>query len=410
MKRGSSIIPNHWTRSPDAKLTRFANQKTAQAFQAGGEGASSIVFYPGHADEDRKEFVNTAFAAADKFGVRPNYDIPIADFEIKYDQNGLPILDYSLYDHFASAVQTIDDMVQRYGYAKAMKEVATGNIVNSTTVDSTKALNILQRVLGLQTRQYLLSMAVTPIPSPQLVFTADTYTEGSAHAKVPELKEPRIQSHTESRTTKTLFKNVGHIAESEEASFKAVHNTMGLRENWTIRDLARLINSQIATEMETATDVSGSDWGAKHATANNSTNNPSDDINTVKTTIEGNGFDVDYLVMHDKPGGDLSTNTWMKGDGSQRPMAEGVPSSVLLGRGSKMFTLLGLPPAIIDQAKTNTICTVMSRDAVWLGTGPTVIANYENVVAGFKGKVIKQWFFPYLSQAGGIRDLTGISA
>ena len=178
-----------------------------------------------------------------------------------------------------------------------------------------------------------------------------------------------------------------------------------MRENWTIRDLARLINSQLATEIETASNTAGADWGAK--TGIGSTNNPADDIDGAITTIEGNGFDVDFMVMHNKGSSRFATNTWIKGAGIVGAAPAGV-SPVNLG--SKMYNVTGFPTVLVDQAKTNTIATIMSRDAVWLGVGPTVIGNYENVVGGFRGKVIKQWFFPVLTQSGAIKDLTGITA
>ena len=405
MKMGKSIVPETWNIPPAMMKTVFANAASRNAYKQGGEGRSTLVFLPGNPTPDLKEFTNVAFVAADAFG-KPDFDKPVAKFSTATGANGLPVLEHTFYDQYAAEVQTIDDFIERYGYKDGMKYVETANIVNSATVDTTKALNILDRVLGLQTRQYMLEMAVTKIPSPQLVFTVDTYVEGAVQAKVPELVRPDMQSHTESRGTQTLFKNVGHIAESEEATFKAIHNTFSLRENWTIRDLARVINSQIATEMETATDVAGSDWGAR--TSGVSDNPPADDINGVLTTIQGNGFDVDYMAVHDRPAMDFTTNTHMLGGGQVGAAAPGAPSAPIWN--TKTFSVPGFPPVIVDQAKTNTIATIASRDAVWLGVGPTIIANYEDVVAGYKGKLIKQWWFPFLSQAGAIRDLTGISA
>jgi len=408
MYKTRNITPSKWVVQPDIKRTVYANKQSRMAYTKGGEGRNSIVFMPGIADPDHREFNNVAFANADSISIEPDYSMPIAKFTPEVTADGTLQLKHVFYDGFASAVQEVDDAIAKYGWKAGMEHVATANIVNSVTIDATKSLNILDRVLGLQTRSYLLESVVTKIPSPQLVFTVDEYTEGSVQTKVPELDTPDLQSHTETRTTKTLFKNVGHIAESEEAALKASHNTQALRENWTIRDLARAINAQIATELETATDVGGSDWGAVQATFGGSTNNPSNDINTVVSTIEGNGFNVDFMCMHTRPALDFVTNTWVNGTGTDRPMAQGAPSAPIWGQ--KRFQVIGFPPAVVDIAKTNTICTVGSMDAVWLGVGPTVIANYENVPAGYRGKIIKQWFFPYLSQAGGIRDLTSISA
>lgn len=404
----TNTTPKSWNVNPAKTQTVFANQKSRNAYKAGGEGAASLVFMPGVAHEDHREFVNVAFAAADSFGVKPDYEVPVARIVPQYS-NGLPTgIETEFIDHYGQQMQEYSDMIDELGYSETMKRIKTGtaNIVNSATIDSTKSLNILDRVLGLQSRSYMLEFTVTKIPSPNLTFTVDTYAEGAVQAKVPELEIPDLQSHSESRGTQTLYKNVGHIAESEEAAMKASHNTMQLREDWTIRDLGRLTNSQIATVLESAADIAGADWGAK--TSGYSTNNPSDDIQAATTVIEGNGFDVDYICGHTKVAQEFATNTWVKGQGTQRAAIEGAPSAIL--KGQKVFDVPSFATVIADQAKTNTIATVGSRDAVWLGVGPTVIANYENVVGGYRGKVIKQWIFPFLAQSGGIRDLTGVTA
>lgn len=396
--------PSYWNVKPQKLVTKFANAQSRMAFNKAGDGINKIVYVPGVV-EDHPDFVNTAFASLDG-GPKPDYDFPIARFDVAHNSSGLPELKNIFYDSFAENVKAIDDAVAQYGYKRGLQHIATANIVNTQTISTTKALNILDRVLGLQTRSYFLELAVTKIPAPQLVFTVDTFTEGSVQAKVPEMLEPDLISHSESRSTQTLFKNVGHIAESEEAMMLASHNTMALRQDKTIRDMARLLNQQIATEMETATDVGAGDWGALDATQFISNRNPSGDIQGVVTTIRGNGFNVDYMAMHDRPATDFLTNDHIKGRGADGPAY----GSVVMALNQNVINVTGFPTLIVDQAKTNTIATIGSRDAVWLGDGPTIVANYENNPAGFRGWLIKSWKFPYLSQAGAIRDLTSVSA
>ena len=91
--------------------------------------------------------------------------------------------------------------------------------------------------------------------------------------------------HQESRTTQILFKNVGHIAETEEAQLLASHDTMGLRQDKTTRDMARLVNVQIAAILESTAGTAGADWGARSATTGLATNRPGDDIQTAVTAI-----------------------------------------------------------------------------------------------------------------------------
>lgn len=396
--------PKSWSINPKHLTTKFANANSRLAYVKGGEGINKIVYVPG-VIPDHPEFVNTAFGSLNG-GPKPDVDVPIARFDVAHDNRGLPMLTNRFYDNYASAVQEIQDAVEQYGYKRGIEHIATANIVNKATIDATKALNIMDRVLGLQTRSFFLELAVTKIPAPQLVFTVDTYTEGSVQGKVPELVEPDLVSHTESRSTQTLFKNIGHIAESEEAQLMASHNTMALRQDKTIRDMARLLNSQISTELETATDVSGGDWGALDATYFVNNRNPSQDIQPVVTTIRGNGFNVDYMAMHDRPATDFLTNTHIRGQGGVGPSVV----SEVMALNQNVINVTGFPTIIIDQAKTNTIATIGSRDAVWLGDGPTIVANYENNPAGFRGWLIKSWKFPFLAQAGAIRDLTGVSA
>lgn len=395
--------PKDWNIQGGKIKTAFANSNSKAAYSALGDGRNTIVFVPGKSTDS--EFTNTAFASLNGSPL-PDLESPIAKFTSAKGSDGLQTLETQFYDGFASAAQELADAVEKYGWKDAQRMIATANIVNTTTILQTKALNILDRVLGLQTRSYFLELAVTKIPAPQLVFTVDEYAEGSVQAKVPEMLEADLISHTETRTTKTLYKNVGHIAETEEAQMMASHNTMALRQDKTIRDMARLLNSQIATEMETATDVSGSDWGALDATYFVNSANPSTDIQGVVTTIRGNGFNVDYMAVHDRVATDFLTNTHIRGQGGQGPAY----GQTVMALNQNVINVPGFPTIIVDQAKTATIATVGSKDAVWLGDGPTIVANYENVQGGYRGWMIKSWKFPYLSQAGAIRDLTGVSA
>jgi len=396
-------IPTQWNVAPNVMSTKYANARSKAAHENLGDGRNSIIYVPGKVEDHG--FTDTAFASLNGTPL-PDYDTPIAKFSVKTADAGLPTLQHAFYDEFASAAQEWADAVEKYGYKDAQRMIATANIVNTQTISQTKALNILDRVLGLQTRSYFLELAVTKVPAPQLVFTVDTYAEGSVQAKVPEMLEADLISHTESRSTQTLYKNVGHIAETEEAQMMASHNTMALRQDKTIRDMARLLNSQIATTLETATDVSGSDWGALDGTYFVNSANPSTDIQGVVTTIRGNGFNVDFMAVHDRVATDFLTNTHIRGQGGQGPAY----GQTVMALNQNVINVPGFPTIIVDQAKTATIATVGSKDAVWVGDGPTIVANYENVQGGYRGWMIKSWKFPYLSQAGAIRDLTGVSA
>lgn len=381
------------------KQTAYANAQSRQLDGQEGHVTGKVVHIAGKA-EDYYGNENTVFASS-VGELTPDYDNPLGHYTMATGSLGQIEMGFKPYDQYAEALQVWGDYKSKFGAKEAEKRIATANVVNTTTISQTKSLNILDRVLGLQVRDFFLQQVVTPVPSPQLVFTVDEYTEGSVQGKVPELDEADLISHTESRTTKILYKNVGHIAISEEADMMASHPTMQLRQDKTMKDMARLINSQIATEMSNATDVgTGGAWDATSGTPADSSNNPIDDLQPVITTIEGNGFNVDYIAGHDKPITQLLANKFIRGRGNQ-----GIGTNVLQ---TNTPSESGLPPMVKDQALTSTVAFVGSKDAVWLGQGATAVANYVNDQAGYRGWLVKQWWLPYLSQAGAIREITGV--
>lgn len=378
-------------------VTAFANRNSARYAKDEVATLGKIYYMPGvYRDTD---YENVAFA---NYKGELDINTPLAQF-VKTMEGGVLTIKHKFYDNWGDRLRTYRaDLKRHHGDARA----AMANIVNSQTVDATKSLNILDKLLGLQARDYLLQNICTIIPSPNLVLTVDSYTEGSATAKVPELSPAPLQSHTESRTTKILYKNVAHIAISEEAGFEQTHNTMALRQDWSLRDLRRILNSQIATEVETATAVAGADWGAKSGTPPDSTNDAQDDIEPVATTIEGNGFNIDFIAAHNRPAKDLLTNKFI---GRQKGDANALVNGI---GGQKVISVPGVLPApvVIDQSLTATIAMVGSKDAMWLGQGPMVVAAYNADLAGYRGWMVKEWWLPYLAQTGGVRKLTGISA
>lgn len=385
----------------------YVNQDSANRINsvAGGEqgfNAGKVVFIAGKLEDSGYE--NVAFAGLEAGSLKPDLDNPLAKFNV-VTADGVPHLEIKPFDHYGESLKAYEDAKARNNgnTVRAIKSLATAGIVNSQTIDATKSLNILDRVLGLQVRDFFLMNAVTMVPSPNLVFTVDEYTEGSVQEKMPELDEAQLISHAESRVTNVLYKNVGHIAISEEADMKGIHPTQQLRQDKTMKDLARAINSQIATELETATNTTaGSDWGSISGTPPDSDFNPIADIQPAITKIEGRGFNVDFIAGHDRPLTDLSTNKFIRGRGNV-----GIGTNVMQ---ANIVNETGLPQLLKDQALTDTLAIVASKDACWLGQGATAVASYVNDQAGYKGWIAKQWWFPYIAQQGAIEVLTGVSA
>lgn len=399
--------------------TKYANNHSAQAASVLGDGGyNQIIYVPGGLDlKDHGFSKPTVFETVDG-GLRPDYSEPLATYDI-VQKNGIQSLEQTFVDGFGEKVQEIDDYVTRVvgeggSPHKAIKNIKQGiavaaGIVNVQTINDTKALNIQERVLGLQTRSYFLQNTVTKLAAPQLVFTYDEYFEGQVMAKVPEGVEADLVSHQETRTTQILYKNVGHIAETEEAQLLASHDTMGLRQDKTTRDMARLVNAQIATVLESTEATAGADWGARTAGTGLATNRPADDIQAAVTKIRGKGFNVDYIAMHDKVFKDFVTNSENRGLGGIGPSyVQNVTPT------TDQQQMVNLPEygfsAIIDQALTNTLAIVASKDAVWMGDGPTVVTNYEHDTRGYRGWMIKQWLKPVVVQSDAIEEISGVAS
>jgi hypothetical protein len=381
------------------EVTRYANQETANlGSKIDGYGAHKVWFMPGKIADFGHE--NTVFAS---YSGMPDFEKPMATFNVVKTKEGSVLKD-RLLDQYPEVMKHWKDAMdaENGNVKRARERISSAGIVNSADIDQTKNLNILSKVLGLQTRSYFLQETVTFIPAPNLIISEDTYTEGSVAAKVSEGQEPALVTHSDARTTRVLYKNIGHIAITEEARLKSLHNISQLRQDKTLRDLARLINAQIGAILEAGTATGGADWGAVDATYLRSSNKPHNDIQTAVTTIRGNGFNVDYLAMHDRPALDLSSNDFIKGPGSQ--------TSGLLQDNVDHFKIMGLPQVVIDQALTATLAIIGSKEGVGLGQGPTTIASYMNDVAGYEGWLAKQWWLPYSRNAGAFLVRTGISA
>lgn len=401
-------------------ITKFANSHSQRASSVLGDvGFNQIIYIPGgKALKDAGFNKPTVFETLNG-GLDPDYSEPLASYDV-VSKNGMQNLEQTFIDGFGEKVQEIDDYVARVvseGQSphKAIKNIRQGiavaaGIVNTQTIDDTKALNIQERVLGLQTRSFFLQNTVTRLAAPQLVFTYDEFFEGQVMAKVPEGTESDLVAHTESRITQILYKNVGHIAETEEAQLLASHDTMGLRQDKTTRDMARLVNIQIAKILESAANtVTGNDWGSRSVTTGLADNRPADDVQTAVTEIEGFGFNVDYMAFHDRVWKDFNTSSENRGLGGVGP--SWVDQTVPARDAQKMVNMPNYGfQGIIDQALTNTLAIIASKDAVWMGDGPTVVTNYEHDTRGYRGWMIKQWLKPVIVQENAIRQITGVSS
>jgi hypothetical protein len=281
-------------------------------------------------------------------------------------------------------------------YKQAEPQVFEAQMIQPGDISSIEAVTILDEVLGLARPQYVLRGLCRPVRMDSLTARVDIATKLAGQEKVPPLVEAELAAEAYSAVDFDLWKNVVHVAISDEARKKAAHDILGLHVSDAARDLARMENKQIDEAMDGATDVAGTDWG-------DTTKNPYADLVGVITTIEGNGYPVDFMAAHPLVWGDFFSNPFVKGTlvGVQMPAG-------------RVFPVPGLPgvTGYSDNAILNTICFVGSRaaPAIVFGDGPTEAARYRDEKAGYDAYIIRQWLEPKLVLGDAIRELTGVHA
>ena len=281
-------------------------------------------------------------------------------------------------------------------YKQADSRVFEAQMIAPGDISAIEAVTILDEVLGLTRPQYVLRNVCRPVRMDSLTARVDIATALAGKEKVPPLVEAEIVAEAYTDVDFDLWKNVVHVAISDEARKKAAHDILGLHVSDAARDLARMENKQIDEALDGATDVAGADWG-------DTTKNPYNDIVAVMTTIEGAGYPVDAIVAHPLVWGDFFGNPFVKGQLQGQVMP-----------GGRVFSVPGLPgvTGYSDFSCLNTIAFVLSRaaPALVLGEGPTEAARYRDEKAGYDAYIIRQWLQPKLVLAGAIRELTGVHA
>ena len=286
--------------------------------------------------------------------------------------------------------------VSRRYYGQSEPRVYEAQLIQPGDVAGIEAVTILDEVLGLASPQYVLRQVCRPVRMDSLTARVDIATKLAGQERVPPLVEAELSAQSYTTVEFDLWKNVVHIAVSDEARRKAAHDILGLHASDAARDLARMENKQVAEELATATDVAGSDWG-------NAANNPYEDIVGAITTIEGGGYPVDFVAADPLVWADFLSNPFVKGTmrGVQYPAG-------------RVFPVPGLPgvTGYSDGALPDTVAYVGSRAAPALvfGEGPTEAARYRDEKAGYDAYVIRQWLQPELVLGDAIRELTGVHA
>jgi hypothetical protein len=288
-------------------------------------------------------------------------------------------------------------------YAQALQQVFEAKLIAPGDVAEIEAATILDEVLGLAGPQYRLRQACRPVRLDTLTARVDVATKLAGAEKVPPLVEAELSSEAYTAVDLELWKNVVHIAVSDEAVKRAAHDIISLHAADAARDLARMENKQIAEELAKATEDATTDtWDT--FTGGVSDANPFADIQAQFEVIEGAGYPPDCVVMHPQVWSGFITNTYVA------PLVEA--GIVGAGAAGASLSLPGWPTVkvLIDHAATpDTSCLVLSVDApaVVLGEGPTEAARYRDERAGYDAYIIRQWLQPVLVLGDAIREITG---
>lgn len=234
----------------------------------------------------------------------------------------------------------------------------------------------------------------------KLTARIDVATAYTGSEKVPPLVEAAINAQAYTKVDFDLWKNVVHVVVSDEAVMKAAHDILALNVNDAAKELSRMENSQIATEMATATEVAGSDWETD-------TNDPFDDITPVIATILENGYTPSHIAMHPLAWADFISNSNV-----QKYVQAGMLTIPREQRGQLALPIFPDLEIIVDSALLNTSCFIVAGQgpALVLGAGPTESAKYRNEPAGYDAFIIRQWLQPQLVLSNAIRELTGVHA
>jgi len=289
-------------------------------------------------------------------------------------------------------------------YKQPAPQVFEAQMVTPEDISSIEAITILDEVLGLARPQYRLRQICRPIRMDSLTANVDVATSLAGKEKVPPLEEAEISAEAYTRLSFDLWKNVVHVAISDEARKKASHDILSLHVSDAARDLARMENKQIAAELPSATDqAAGGAWDAM-TTPPNSDNDPFEDILTALDTLDGYGYPATWAVMASKVWKAFITNSFVKD-----LVSAGLASITASGG---QFTMPGYPTVrvLVDHAVTpNTSCFILSDEApaLALGEGPTEAARYRDEKAGYEAYIIRQWLQPKLVLGDAIREITG---
>ncbi len=268
-----------------------------------------------------------------------------------------------------------------------------------TDVSTIESKVVLEELLGLMRPDYTLEQAVTVVNTPELVLEVDTETVGSGHADVQPLEESVIRNKTFSRKHMECALNEAHIVVEDRAAMKASHDLLRLNITDCAREIAKMRNADINTEMLTDDDVDGLNW----TDSDDLTDSPLIDITTGIKTVMCNGYKPDYVALNP-----IDWNYFLNHEAVQMMAMSGILN---MGQ-TPTLSVPGYPSVkiLIDCAVTYNHCFVGSKRAIILAQGPTESVRYRHEPKRYTGFIIRDYVDVEIVVPGAIVDITPIES
>lgn len=291
-------------------------------------------------------------------------------------------------------------------YFDFISKPRVAGVMTPADFSAIEVTNVLSTMLGLPEKNFVIQNAATEIPTALLDVRVDTWTGFDVAEDIKLGAQIPTQQGSFAATTYTLKLNAAHIAMYDETTMRP-HYWDIWRTN--LENIARRMVKKkaqlIGTELETATGVSGADWGA--ITSGLSTNNPLENLGTVADTIISNDGNPNTVALSDRAYRDLVTNTFMKGTSQNFNALAGQENQ----GAAKIVSVPGLSYTFfVDNQITNTVAIVYDKSAIAAFQGPSSTAQYRDELHRHSGYVLTDYFLTRITQTGKIRKLTGISA
>lgn len=336
-------------------------------------------------------------------GQKPTWEEPVLDMKQYELANKLYLegkIDDDRLKHSPWIGSEWQDRVARY--LTALKDpYRSAAVITSDDFSAINVINVLAEVIGTEQRTYILEQAVTRQNTPNLTVSIDAWTGFNASGDVDEGVEVFTKKGSMTRTEYGLKKDAAAIAITDEAIMRADRDIYRQHIDHLTYDMKRVKAQKIATELESATDVSSADWGALTGTV--STTNPLDAIGTVQDLIEANGGRADTAASANRVYRDFAGNTFVKGPQAPFPNVE-AGNKIIANAGGTGLTWY------IDNLKTNTLVTIYDKRAVLLLQGPVRSAQYRIEAKGIDSYIVRDWNACKLVRPELARDLVSVSA